>query len=367
MAEPLYTAIVLISGYTMLIMMVAVRRNSFIEAPQRRGFLALFLTLVVTNMAEWLAASLNGAPAAYHVLHVAAKFTELSLTPLVPAVCVAVFGGAHDIRRALLPGAAGLVLQVVSLFTGAVFSVDAANVYHRGPLYPVYMATFVVGVVLLLMQCSRFSRRYQNHNALFLTLIASLVLVAMALPVVESSLRLDWTCISLAAILFYTYYDELVQQVDALTSLLNRHSYDDTVATLRQKAVILFFDVDGFKHVNDTYGHPYGDECLKTLAGLVMSVFGHQGHCYRFGGDEFCVIMTREVDQAEALLSDFLHGLDRMRTSQPHLPRVSVGYAIYDPGHETVQQAVGRADEMMYGYKQIHHCPSPSGLKEAPR
>lgn len=360
-----YTAIVFITAFSMLAMMAAVQGNNCMERARRRGFLALFGLLIAANAAEWLAADLDGAAASLRGLHILAKFLELSITPVIPAVCAAAVGGER--KKLLLmgiPGAVNLILQGTSLFTGAVFTVDAANLYARGPLYPLYMATFVLGAGFLLLHCYRFSRHYQYRDAIFLSLIMVLVFAAMALPILNRELRLDWACISIAAILFYVYYDQLIQQIDPLTALLNRHSYSCRLESLREPAAILFFDVDRFKLVNDTCGHAFGDVSLTRLAAEIRSVFGKYGHCYRFGGDEFCAILTREDTDPDELISVFLHRLEDLRQEEPRLPRVSVGYALYDPARERVEDALKRADAMMYDFKQKRHREEDARLQE---
>jgi len=348
----MYTAIVAITAFSMAVMLAAVCGDTLLPLSRRRGFLGLFALLIAVNLAEWLAAYLDGAAAALRAAHIAAKFTELTLTPVVPVLCAAAVGGSRHGKLMSIPIGVNLLLQLVSLGTGVIFSVDAANVYHRGPLYLLYMATFFCGAVFLFVRCYRFSRRYQYHNALFLSLILLLVLAAMALPILDRSLRLDWACVSIAAMLFYIYYKELTQQVDALTALLNRQSYNCRLERLNVPAAILFFDVDRFKDVNDSYGHQFGDVCLARMAAVIRAVFGKAGSSYRFGGDEFCVILTRGAGQTERLISAFLHRMEKLRAEEPRMPRVSVGYALFEPSRESVGEAIGRADAMMYEFKQ---------------
>jgi two-component system, cell cycle response regulator len=55
---------------------------------------------------------------------------------------------------------------------------------------------------------------------------------------------------------------------------------------------LLLFDLNGFKHFNDTFGHPAGDELLNRLGGQLRETLGRDGEAYRIGGDEFCVMLT---------------------------------------------------------------------------
>ena len=57
-------------------------------------------------------------------------------------------------------------------------------------------------------------------------------------------------------------------------------------------------DIDDFKHINDVYGHPVGDEVLHIIGKNLHLMSGHQIHCYRYGGEEFAIIMERDEHHA---------------------------------------------------------------------
>lgn len=350
-----YTAIVFISAFTMLIMIFGVQSNRFIPRLRKRYFQVLFGLLIITNIAEWLAASLDGGPMDTFTLHFVAKFAELTLTPLIPIVSIAALGGERNARLLAIPFVINVALQVASIFTGIVFSIDGGNIYHRGPWYMIYVATFALGFCFLMVHCVRFSHKYQFRNGIFMSLIMGLVIVAMTMQIVAPHLRLDWTCISFTAIMFYIYYDQLVQQVDDMTTLLNRMSYDSAVERIRRPADIIMFDVDRFKTVNDRYGHSFGDECLIAVSAEVKRVFGKVGYSFRIGGDEFCVIVTRAGVDIDALITKYIRQIVDLRRDDPRMPCVSMGYTHFDPAVETIDSAVKRADDMMYRYKRRHN------------
>lgn len=348
-----YTAIVGISALSMLFMILGIRGNSLIPPSRRRYFQVLFGLLIATNLTEWLASMLDGYDG-FRFIHIVSKLIEFSLTPLIPLSCLAIIS---DIRKriwVLLPPMLDIVLQLISLPTGIIFSVDAANIYSRGPLYVVYVLTYVIEATVLYIECLRFSRKYQYRNAGFLATINVLVMLAMILQVSSPVLRLDWTCISFSAIMFYVYYCQLVQQVDSLTGVLNRRSFDCAVDYLDRRSAIIFIDVDRFKSINDTYGHAFGDECLISISRELRLAFDKYGHCYRFGGDEFCVVMTKGVGLVDAINEKYLKRINSLRQHDSRMPTVSVGYTIFEPDTESFEDAVKRADEMMYTVKNQH-------------
>ena len=64
---------------------------------------------------------------------------------------------------------------------------------------------------------------------------------------------------------------------------------------------LLLFDLNGFKHYNDTFGHPAGDELLVRLGAALRDAVGDDGVAYRIGGDEFCVLLTCPQERFEAV------------------------------------------------------------------
>ena len=80
---------------------------------------------------------------------------------------------------------------------------------------------------------------------------------------------------------------------DQLTGIANRAAYQQHADALRDvdlPAVVLFVDLDGFKQVNDAYGHDAGDRLLRTLAQALVDGVPEWAHVYRLGGDEFVVV-----------------------------------------------------------------------------
>lgn len=104
--------------------------------------------------------------------------------------------------------------------------------------------------------------------------------------------------------------------------------------------MIIFFDVDDFKKINDQFGHQYGDQCLSTIAGLILKSFSAIGFCYRIGGDEFGVLSDKadEIDILNAI-SLFINNLNSSQEQDCNLPLVSMGYSIYHKSEGSIEQA----------------------------
>lgn len=115
-----------------------------------------------------------------------------------------------------------------------------------------------------------------------------------------------------------SYHDNLLEVAthDGLTGLYNRKSFDSILASEISRAQrygrplsLLLLDVDNFKEVNDTYGHPAGDQVLEELAFDLSRNLRQHDHAARYGGDEFAIILS------ETSLSNALHLAERIRRS----------------------------------------------------
>ena len=151
---------------------------------------------------------------------------------------------------------------------------------------------------------------------------------------------------------------------DGLTGLLNRRSFDERLAELtalavrhRESLAVLMLDIDRFKAVNDEYGHPAGDIALRFVADRVRQVLRTGDMAFRYGGEEF-VVLLRKCDRAGAVAVydrlreelrrqsvDFGHGVSRSIT-------ISGGIATLGGERGSrVDDLVARADRALYAAK----------------
>ncbi|MEY2442880.1 MAG: hypothetical protein QOJ46_2306 [bacterium] len=153
---------------------------------------------------------------------------------------------------------------------------------------------------------------------------------------------------------------------DSLTGLFNRRRFDEELtralahaARYREHGAMLMLDLDGFKYVNDTMGHSYGDELVGRIARLLRESLRETDLLARLGGDEFGIVL-RHVDEGEALAvaQKLLEALrDRAIVLSDHRhARVtgSIGIATFDgSGDVTGEELVVEADIAMYEAKEL--------------
>ncbi len=135
---------------------------------------------------------------------------------------------------------------------------------------------------------------------------------------------------------------------DPLTTLANRRGLPEVFRAVQPGgATVLFFDLDGFKRINDRYGHLTGDDCLRRFAAALRDSFRPEDAVLRYGGDEF-VVVAGGMDRASALQRvETLRA--RLRDAPWHGPRItfSVGLGTLAAGGHP-DAALDAADAAMY-------------------
>ena len=147
---------------------------------------------------------------------------------------------------------------------------------------------------------------------------------------------------------------ERALRLDGLTGLYNRTALRESFERLEEerprRAVLAMLDLDRFKQLNDTYGHPRGDACLVQFAGILREGVG--GHpIFRYGGDEFCILFQGESVETAARYCRRICGmLEHSELHRRFGMGASVGLAEYVPGLSG-QELLARADEALYQAK----------------
>lgn len=349
-----YTAIAAMVVFSMTVMLISVKSNIGLAKKRRQASAILFGLIIIGVICEWSGNLLNGRDAAWIPLHILVKMTELSLSPFIGLMCGRSFSDSRWEKPVFYILCVNVVLEIISAFSGIIYYVDASNVYHHGTLYGIYLISYALGIAYFIGRGISISRQFQGNYGLAILLVVVFVAVCIAIQMINSAIKIDWMAISIGAIMLYKFYGDMLLQIDGLTGFLNHWGYEHTIQNMTGRAVLLFFDVDKFKEINDTYGHAMGDSCLEEVAACIRKAYGNYGMCFRYGGDEFCVVMTRFLNNAEKATEGFYRELERVHQTKEWMPNVSCGYVAYDPKVDNIHDAMNRADQMMYQYKQEH-------------
>lgn len=351
-----YTAIIGMTVLAMITMQAAVSYNVSLDKERRKVTQLLFRIIIVTSLCEWGGVMLDGAEARLIPLHLIVKAVELSLTPYIGIICGRSLSKDRKLERyAMIVAGINVALEVISIFTGLIYRVDAQNVYHHGPLYWFYTAACVGTIGFFFVRGLYTFRRYQHSGGVLIVMVTLFLTLGIVIQSLDSNLRVTWLSVAMTATMLYKFYGDIVQQVDSLTELLNRWGYESYLSNFRGKGAIFFFDVDRFKEINDTHGHAVGDQCLQSVAECLREVFGPYGRCFRIGGDEFCVVLEENLNRIDSMIRCLKENMQARRADEPLLPNVSVGYVVFDTAERDISDAVAEADAKMYEVKRANH------------
>jgi diguanylate cyclase (GGDEF)-like protein/PAS domain S-box-containing protein len=175
------------------------------------------------------------------------------------------------------------------------------------------------------------------------------------------------------ALFFVMVHDVTVRQIeftrlkheinhDPLTGLANRGMFTSMVEkaiahTNRHggNAAVLFVDLDGFKGVNDKFGHAAGDMTLKAVAKILLNSIRDSDTAARFGGDEFACLLTDigDIDNAYMVADKIVSSIGRPIILNECIAQIgaSIGVAIFPEDGDNIKSLIAAADESMYAAK----------------
>lgn len=347
----LYTSVVLITILLLCVTKADIITNRLITKNTKKLSIIVCLLIGSASLGECIGLLANGASASLIPLHAFAKLIEFCATPLIGITVAVAYGAVSKPKIAIVIAAAHAIFECIALYFGWIFLIDSENIYHREKLYWIYVLAFAGSLIYGLVCIIRNDKKYHNQTDCALILTFVLLITGISIQFMNSYIRIDFLCVTIANMILYNRYCKVILQVDALTHLLNRRCYETSIGSLNSDALLLYFDVNKFKQVNDTYGHSAGDICLKKIAAQLQNVYGKYGNCYRIGGDEFCVILNKNFDGVEILNNNFKNAISQEQENDERMPDVAIGFAFFDVKNSHIQTVIEKADAMMYKNK----------------
>ena len=181
--------------------------------------------------------------------------------------------------------------------------------------------------------------------------VPAIVLAASALLVILARLVMTWR--DNLRLLRLSQGEALT---DSLTGLRNRRAltmdleHRLAVATTERPLVLALFDLDGFKHYNDNFGHPAGDALLHRLGRNLETCIGSRGVVYRMGGDEFCTLMEVASDELDTAIRVAAAALTE--SGEGFTIGCSYGSVVMPKDAHDAPTALRIADQRMYAQKR---------------
>ena len=269
----------------------------------------------------------------------------------------------HVLR--LVPAGIATVMIALNPWTGLVFTLNEEGYFVHELLYlptivvaSLYLvAVAAVGAVNAMRARTTFMRRVN-------TALCGSVLLIMLYIVLDGFMSkasiLPAAVFAVIVVIFILMQESSINS-DALTGMNNRRKADEylserlTRISASDPLYLYIGDLNGFKKINDTYGHVEGDRALvRCSLALKQTIGRYNGFAARFGGDEF--LMTRQPDgeaeaDPEALIRDLTGLLAERSEDLPYELAMTVGYAVCRDPRVPMNDYIRQADAMLYERK----------------
>lgn len=292
---------------------------------------------------------------------------------MLMACCWSIFLTAHlngyvkKRRVFILAGVFGTysIVMLINLFVPFIFSVDENGVYNRVSIG--YIVNVLIAVTVFVIEPIINFIRIKRKGGLLkffpIWLFYIPITVGILCQVLFYGISTIYVglCLGICGILMASQNDVIFR--DKLTGLYNRYFLDRLKEKMMRKRgdatfTAMMLDLNGFKKINDVYGHSVGDEALVYTANLLREAIGSLGTVIRYAGDEFVVILNTSEDE---LISQKIEKIQKTfqafndKKLVPYELSISMGYSKTNLKENTIDEIMNEIDEKMYQDKMKQH------------
>lgn len=262
-----------------------------------------------------------------------------------------------------IPLILSIFFLIINFFQKTLFTISIDNLYSPGKYIYLYNLINVVYVLIIITYL--ISHYFYNKNSK--NEIKSLILFTL-LPVVSAGIQnynygiiLGQVGFTLAELLVYFDNQKKDANYDELTGVYNRRAFNKRANKIyysNKSMFLMLMDVDDFKIINDKYGHLEGDKALIQIAYILNSAINNNHKNYslaRYGGDEFVIVGNIQNKDEVAQLINQIEEEEKKynkETNNKYNIELSIGYAIQNDNHTSVEDLIKEADNLMYAKKR---------------
>lgn len=352
----------------LIVMLASQRRHSWREPLESRLFWAMVLynmAILATDIANWCLDGHPGPIAAFALVTVNLLYFGVHVLPpyfWLHYTHLQLFQDESRTRRLFLqaaaPGIITVVLTFITPFTGALFTVDSAGVYHRGPWIPLFIVCNYFYLAAAIFLTLRHRNRVDRRTFWSLLIFPLPGIIGGLIQAFVYGVTLIAPGMTLSLLLVYVNIQQSTLKTDYLTGVFNRMQADNhlrqRIAASRVRGAFsgILIDVDNFKTINDSHGHAVGDQALEAVAGLLRRSLRRDDFVARFGGDEFLVILeiqAREnLERSVARIEEAVREYNASHSDQDEIA-LSMGFDVYNPAQGmTDREFLKHIDTLLY-------------------
>lgn len=262
-----------------------------------------------------------------------------------------------------IPLILSIFFLIINFFQKTLFTISIDNLYS--PSKYLYLYNLINAVYVLIIITNLISYYFYNKNSK--SEIKSLILFTL-LPVVSAGIQnynygiiLGQVGFTLSELLIYFNNQKKEANYDELTGVYNRRAFNKRANKIyysNKSMFLILMDADDFKIINDKYGHLEGDQALIQIAYILNSAINNTHKNYslaRYGGDEFVIVGNIQNKDEVAQLINQIEEEEKKynkETNNKYNIKLSIGYALQNDNHTSVEDLIKEADALMYAKKR---------------
>lgn len=322
--------------------------NSF-EKKTRKQFAVICISTAILSVVDCVDYTLSQMmyTTFWHMLSsVAVQFFRLSIVFLLTKIV----DRDNDYNpRLSIPLSAFLVLLIINLPTGLLFSYNEINQFKTGPFWLLTPFIYAFYFVVMIVFTTKYAKNSKASERVIVLLIIISSTVSMFVETVLRAVFLFDSTILVCAVMYYLFLHTHIYKRDELTKLYNRRNFYLDAEELQKKEnfIVVSIDLNNLKYINDNFGHKEGDLAITTVVKEIDRHMNMNCSLYRVGGDEFIMICRKmKFQDVEKMFED----VDACLNYTPY--SVAYGIAIYTLD-SNFQKVLNMADKKMYENKRM--------------
>lgn len=336
-----------------------ISRNTVLTKRKTKRFIFIIVLTMIVIVAEIGSVFLGTLDENFRIANIMFNVIGFSISPIIPIEIAFLYEDVLEKKKKyiLIPLFINIILTAVSAKTGWIFEILESNYYKRGPLFFTYVLCSIYAFVIFIYASYKYASQCAKSDKRYLYGIYMIVLIGNIIQIVFPGILVIWGCVSISLTLYYIFLRELQFKYDPLTKMLNRQAFERKMEELMEaeEAIVVVFDLNNLKNINDTYGHQVGDTYIIQASAIICESFEEVGKCYRIGGDEFCVLGRNiDEDKVKNSIQTMIWQVKEMENNWNMLFQISYGYSFYGKkSMQNVYDAFIHADKEMYQYKKL--------------
>ena len=250
------------------------------------------------------------------------------------------------------------LMNIVNFIVPISYVITDQNVYERRPFSYVYYFVILYYCISAIFLKRDYEKENGAKSFFNIKMFLLPILLGAGLQFMVYGLSLAWLSASVGLVGLFMMQQNELAYVDGLTDTYNRQ-YMNVILTSwirkNRNFVGAMMDMDGFKEINDNFGHSEGDKALKNMADILKNSRKDREFIFRFAGDEFIVLkLATNSEDLDPYIKEVNNQLEIFnKGNDPY--KLGISYGISRFNHGSIDSFMKELDTKMYEMKANHH------------